>query len=73
MRLCETLEPSVLEAVRQAYRQGHNWQATLRRLLPDADDELEVSLEQYFRELPKIARHPKRGQPVPPKGGAWRD
>ena len=38
---------------------------------PDKDlDAIADALERdYFPKLPRIVRHNKRGQPVPPKGG----
>ena len=43
----------------------------LKRMHPDKDlDAIADALERdYFPKLPRIVRHNKRGQPVPPKGG----
>jgi hypothetical protein len=75
MKIWETLPSSTMDAVKQAYRQGFDWRDTLARMHPDKDlDVVADAMERdYFPNLPRIVRHDKRGQPVPPKGGKWVD
>jgi hypothetical protein len=81
--MMQILTPGELDAVKQDYRQGYDWRRTLERGRPpamgsDSDraklDEIAECLErEFFPGLPRIVRHDKRGQPVPPKGGRWVD